>query len=441
MTTQHDNVREMTLLYVEDDAIARELVSTELSKRYQWMRLLLATDGAAGLELYQIHHPEIVLTDIKMPVMNGLRMAEAIRLINRDAYLIALSAHSDTNRLIDAFEIGFNNYLLKPLHFGKLFKALDAGIEALCLKQEIKTRDEHIRSNEEQLRLANEYLEQRVAERTEALTRANDLLRREITERRQTEMELIRALEAAKVANHAKSRFLANMSHELRTPMNGVLGMIQLARYGPLDAKQLEYLNAAQGSGHALIRILSDILDLSSIEARNLSLLNEQFSLRRCLADTVGLMKSEVIRKALRLVSLVADDVPETVVGDQVRLRQVLTNLLGNAVKFTVQGTVTVEVMTDPHGLIFMVTDTGIGIPADKQESIFTPFSQGDESNSRRYGGAGLGLAICKKLVTLMGGTLTLESVEGRGSTFSFTLPLRNQCNAEIFNNEYSAVM
>ena len=258
----------------------------------------------------------------------------------------------------------------------------------------------------------------------EAFTGEHLVLLYDITARKRGEEELRTAKEAAEAASQAKSRFLANMSHELRTPMNGIMGMIQLTQYGALDDEQRSYLDLALSSGRALVQILNDILDLTKVEEQKFSLHNELFPLRKCLSGTVSILIPEALRKSLHLVTSVADEVPQTVVGDPLRLRQVLTNLIGNAVKFTAQGKVTIQVAPGPDGITFTVTDTGIGIPADKRDLLFKPFSQVDDSLTRRYGGTGLGLAISRELVGLMGGTISCDSTEGVGSTFAFTIPL-----------------
>jgi signal transduction histidine kinase/CheY-like chemotaxis protein/CHASE1-domain containing sensor protein len=249
----------------------------------------------------------------------------------------------------------------------------------------------------------------------------------DITEQKQAELQMRRAKEAAEAASRAKSEFLANMSHEVRTPMNGVLGMAELVLDTDLTAEQREYLRFLKSSADSLLHIINDILDFSKIEAGKLDLVCSEFALRECLAETVSMLGLRAEQKRLELTCRIRPDVPAMIVGDAGRLRQVLINLVGNAVKFTEAGEVAVGVeplrREDGRALLrFSVRDTGIGIAPDKRQMIFGAFSQADSSITRQHGGTGLGLAICLQLVGLMGGKIELDSEPGRGSRFWFDL-------------------
>jgi len=296
-----------------------------------------------------------------------------------------------------------------PSDFAFAADARASGSEVAALSSAYRVMLERLRSSSLQIRHHQQSLETKVAERTAEL-----------------ELEKHRAEDASRT----KSRFLANMSHEIRTPMNGVLGVADLLQHSSLNETQQRYVQMLKSSGQALLSILNDILDRSKLDAGRMTLEHVEFDIRALVKDIVALYEAAAHTKQVTLAAEIESGVPQIVAGDPVRMRQVLSNLVANAVKFTERGGVVVKVAAPdteapaPH-IEFAVHDTGIGIDAKTQTELFQPFKQVDDSITRRFGGTGLGLAISKDLVELMGGRLRVQSEPGRGSVFSFGIPLR----------------
>ncbi|MEA3505280.1 MAG: response regulator [Bacteroidota bacterium] len=397
-----ENQRRFNILLVDDRA--ENLLTLESMIESPELNIVKASSGNEALGLMLEYNFALVLLDVQMPVMDGFEVAELMRSSERTKHIpiIFVTALSiERKHIFKGYDSGAVDYLYKPLDLEILRSKITAFIEFFKHKQ---------------------------------------ILQETTSELEKTVAELHKSKKIAEEATKAKSSFLANMSHEIRTPLNGIIGMADLVLQDDLSELQKERMLDLKSSGESLLEIINEILDISKIEADKLELEEVEFDIRALIEKVVRLLSVKTTQTDVELVASVIPDLPDTLIGDPTRLRQVLINLVGNSIKFTKHGEIGVYLTReyedeDVVTIEFSIEDTGIGIPEDKLVDMFASYTQAERSTTRKYGGTGLGLSISKKIVDMMGGDLKIESVVDEGSRFYFRVDFKKGVDKGLQRN------
>ena len=421
-----------TLLIIDDEREVLNAVRRQFRKKY---RVFIAENACEAFNILNKETVHVVVSDQRMPEMTGTEIFETVKTQQPDIIRLILTGYSDIQAVMDAINISnVYQFILKPWKIEHLDHAVEKAFEHYWLKnynQALLT----------QLQTTNVALEKEIDQRKAAeieLKKHRDQLEQEVDKRtaelRQTNQKLLEARIIAERANESKSIFVANVVHDIKAPLNGIMLTGQILLDTSLTDEQMEFVKLIESSSNTLLKLLNDIMDFSKIEANKLTLESIKFNIYQTYEQTIHLLDVMAKQKNVDLKYSIENNIPEILIGDPLRIQQVLFNLVGNAIKFTDKGhvSISVSVIDIDDSLVTLKTiikDTGIGISKKQIEKLFFSYYQADKSIARKYGGTGLGLNISKKLVEMMNGSIHVDSEINIGSTFTFTIPIGYQTN------------